>query len=697
MFSLLLLLTVQCAQAIPEADYLVEVEVKMAAEAARNQSGVQGAKILLNAIEMGKTGTDGRFVGMIRGQAGQEVELDVVPPEGYVLSPDFTKPVVTLETETNDAGRVRGKSLDFSITVFKDSYEYMIMVSGTEPNRPVFAGDEELASTDNAGTAMVLLPGKAGDTVHVKVMTSGPGQQLLGKTFQLPDSNSVLMITENDVVQDDSAPTVADATSPAAKTGRAPLQPGGSNLPDEYNPSQFSGKATGQKVTAADLMAAEDAAGEAGKAAREAQQASKEVEQVLAGAAQGAAGYSELKRSAGRASSAATQAQKSARNATRAARNGDAAMAKAYAQAASASAAKAADEISIASRLLATISDAPSGKQGTTPAYQDDSSTYGAGGGDDDDNILATANQLVKDAMLTARKASSTTREVTTMIRKAKNASSPELKRATTEANQIRSKATAASQSANRVLVDMRKRGASARTHDNLDKIEGFKGDVDMALMDADSLKDRVTAILDNKSPDQKTASTGGIKAVELGVCDLEKLTSSVDNDLVPAYLVAACEAITEGHPEYSDANFQLARHYRRNREHKKEQRALQRATGYGRYRHDPSVLFQLIKVSITNHDYQTALSVQDRFLLTNDRLPSSQRMKMVAEMYELFAKAYEFQFYQKHEANPEGNNLDLLDKAIEMWEHFKTYTEDAAKGNREISKLRQLREEVSK
>ena len=238
--------------------------------------------------------------------------------------------------------------------------------------------------------------------------------------------------------------------------------------------------------------------------------------------------------------------------------------------------------------------------------------------------------------------------------------------------------------------------GALSAAREGLAKVEGaLKADVKPPPKE-----DPVLAAL--VAPEKKIKKTTRVKkpagdGADSGVCDLDTVKSAVDggNELGKGTL-QACDKLSKRGSEYPDVNLQLARYFFKRKRWKAQRKALERATSYGQFKYDPVVLLNLIKVSIKTGKLNKALEYKDRLLQVKERLPPADRKRKVSEMYSLFAQTYEQKFYRDYEVDPDGEHLPLLEKAIDMWERYKSYAGGSdSKASKAIQGLKKMKEEL--
>ena len=149
-------------------------------------------------------------------------------------------------------------------------------------------------------------------------------------------------------------------------------------------------------------------------------------------------------------------------------------------------------------------------------------------------------------------------------------------------------------------------------------------------------------------------------------------------------------------HPGYFEANRLLAEFYYQVKDPKRQSEALEVATAQGRYKHDPTILLSLAKAYAQRKNYGKALGTMRRVEEKMRNLPAVKK----ADAYRFYAEILEFEFLRQYDEDPKGSNVTLLDKAIEKWERYRTFSQgvDAGavgKADKKIKELQELKQKV--
>jgi len=724
------LLFAGCGKKVEEAEYAVEVNVKV-----KGGGGIPGALLKLNEAEIGRTDANGRFAGAVRGAPGQEVVLTVTPPRNYEFEPGFTPPKAMLEVEETDQGFV-GKPLVFSVVLNYSRLDFALLVTAPGQYRPIYADEQLIGRTNSKGAAVVHLTGKPGSKISIRVDKRSKGEKSLGKTFTLAVTDRVLNISESDILETTagSKPEVRGTVRPSSNrvAARQPIRHGQGRASQGRHRKSGSSSAvdaedlpTSTRPSKRDKLAAKRAASAAAKHANAAAASARAVKRSAALVAKmlppGEQLLLEAQNVSERAMEPAAQASEAARAARDASKGGDRSTAEAMAERAAAAARQASDEKKNIGRLVEAARDR---KQTLAKAAEAErrsaieaQKAAAAAAAQHRNQLIATAKDAVNAALEYSKEADDAAKKAAKEAGKVRGQAAKEAKAAAREAGKAARQSRKAALRARTVAKKLRR--APAEKLDELAaEIEGLRAEAQQALELTTASRKRIASLggtgmesAVSAGPNKRTGTGAGgagagvrADAVDdavhaqpvVGGCSVDELTRAVNQGNVSREMVSACNAIPSGDADYPQVHFQLARYFHKKKRYRDEQAALDKATSFGRYKYDPEVLFALVKVAIHNRNYSKALKIKDRFLQVKDRLPPSSRSKKVAEMYELFAKSYEFQFYKEHEKNPDGEHIPLLEKAIDMWERYVTYSGDESKGRKEIEKLRRLREEVA-
>ncbi len=177
--------------------------------------------------------------------------------------------------------------------------------------------------------------------------------------------------------------------------------------------------------------------------------------------------------------------------------------------------------------------------------------------------------------------------------------------------------------------------------------------------------------------------------------CDLEELKSGLEDGSADRCLVAVCEKVPVGGANAEDIHLSLAKYWGRKKKRARQLKALEKATSFGQYKYDPNVLYGYIKVAVAARKFEKAIEIKDRFMQVKDRLPVAERKAKISEVLSILAQAYEHEFYRKQEQSDDQDFTPLLNKAVQFWEEYGSYSGDEAKAKKRIEELKKLREEI--
>jgi hypothetical protein len=168
LLSLALLGAASCSRAVPEASY--ELLIRISGGPGRP---LAGARVLFQGKQVGTSKDDGTVKLSIEGTEGEVFPFTVACPDGY-RSP--TKPVdVTLRRLANP-----GESPEFSVSCLPTTRTVVVAVRADQgPNLPVMYLGQEVARTDSAGAAHVLLTLAPGEEFELMLDTvNSAGERL---------------------------------------------------------------------------------------------------------------------------------------------------------------------------------------------------------------------------------------------------------------------------------------------------------------------------------------------------------------------------------------------------------------------------------------------------------------------------------------------------------------------------------------
>ncbi|MDY0060595.1 MAG: hypothetical protein RBU45_12365 [Myxococcota bacterium] len=198
------------------------------------------------------------------------------------------------------------------------------------------------------------------------------------------------------------------------------------------------------------------------------------------------------------------------------------------------------------------------------------------------------------------------------------------------------------------------------------------------------------------KKPEKKVVEKGkeGTKCPTDIECELDALRSAVDEGEADRCLVQVCEKVPLGGANAEDIHLTLAKYWGRKSDRARQLAALEKATSFGQYKYDPSVLYGYIKVAVSARQFKKAIEIKDRFMQVKERLPVEERKTKISEILSILAQAYEHEYYKQQEKHEDQDFTPLLNTAIGFWEEFGAYSGDKAKAEEKIAALKKLRDE---
>ncbi len=731
-----------------EFEFPVEVEVR-----AGSGGGVAGATLKMGAaegekIEIGRTGADGRFTGVFKGVAGEEAVLEVVPPDDYKLGADGGQFKVQLGTTETDDG-VAPQTLAFQAALVPTTLEYVVLVTSPGKFRPIRLGEDQVARTSSRGAAAVHLRAKPGDEVTIKVEPRAREKQL-GKTFTVTEADRILQVSADDTMEETAAEKETREGRPPRAAGGGGGGRGGGDGDDGYDddgggrddvdPLDIATGDGGGEPSKDDKAAAKEASKAAGKAAKVAKAAakaagasSKKVAKVMKkfpGAQEvgdASAGASAAKEAANRAGDAAKAASAAAKAADR--------MGAEDAQRDAEDSQRAAEEE--ASRVAALVDDAKRRLSEEADALREEAAQAKEQLGDDRVAWAADAQAAVDGALSAAAEAKSIASDAKKLAKKAKKE-----KKAASKAAKMAAKAyKAASKAAARIkkLPGKAKKAGVGGGDAIISKAQDGQRAAEDALADAKAALADVERAAEADSGGAPVGDGGGKEVASVGAgtaddiidgrpkkcpkgkkrnkkgkcvkrpaaaaaaagpaedeveCTLDAVTEGLEaGDMAPA-LLKSCLKV-KGVTDAPDICLKIAKYWFSKRKWKKQAKALECATGTGRYKYDPNILYSLIKTYLKLGRFRKAEEPFERFLSQKQRLPASQRKAKVCEMYSLFAQTKEQIFYKEQEEDPEADNLPLLEKAIDYWQRYQSYCSADPKSKKAINALKKMKEEL--
>jgi hypothetical protein len=193
-------------------------------------------------------------------------------------------------------------------------------------------------------------------------------------------------------------------------------------------------------------------------------------------------------------------------------------------------------------------------------------------------------------------------------------------------------------------------------------------------------------------------ASAGGPSAVGMSREEVQSRLDQIKSGLDRSKVLQRADVeflsqIDSTHPGYYEAHRLLGDFYFQLKDYKRTSEELEIATSRGRYKHDPTLLLALAKSYAQQNDYRRALSVMTRVEVNMRDLPANQK----ADAFRFYAEMYEFEFLRQYHDDAKKANATLLDKALQQWEHYKTFAQGAdpqgvALADSKIKKLQELK-----
>ena len=185
---------------------------------------------------------------------------------------------------------------------------------------------------------------------------------------------------------------------------------------------------------------------------------------------------------------------------------------------------------------------------------------------------------------------------------------------------------------------------------------------------------------------------SGAIKA------RLERIKSSLksSNVLQKADVDFLAQIDKSNRGAYREANRLLADFYFRLKDYRRQAKSLEIATARGKYKHDPKILLSLAKSYARVKSYRKALSTMRRVERKMRRLPAREK----ADALRFYAEILEFEFLRQFHEDAKRANLTLVDKSIQKWESYRTFSRGTsagavAKAQKKIRELNELKSRV--
>ncbi len=177
--------------------------------------------------------------------------------------------------------------------------------------------------------------------------------------------------------------------------------------------------------------------------------------------------------------------------------------------------------------------------------------------------------------------------------------------------------------------------------------------------------------------------------------CDPSRLAARAEGgeDLGGCEL-RACWKVPPGNARFSQVALDLSRYHFARKQFKQQLLALTRATSYGRYSQDPSVLFSLIAVAAKVGAFRQAIEAKDRFLYVKHLLPPEERARKVPETFRILGQAFEQRYYRLAEEDEDKADPALLHRAIDYLERYADLRPDDPAVAAKLTELRRLRAE---
>ncbi len=194
------------------------------------------------------------------------------------------------------------------------------------------------------------------------------------------------------------------------------------------------------------------------------------------------------------------------------------------------------------------------------------------------------------------------------------------------------------------------------------------------------------------------TASGGGPSPVSMSREEVQTRLDSIKSGLDRSKVLQRADVeflgqIDQTHPGYYEAHRLLGDFYHELKDYRRQAEELEIATSKGRYKRDPTLLLSLAKSYGRQSNYRKALSVMSRLEVNMRSLPADVK----GDAYRFYAEMYEFEFLRQYHEDAKKANGTLLDKALQQWEHFQTFSRGAdpqgvATADARMKKLRDLK-----
>jgi len=708
-----------------EYDFPVEVEVL-----STEGGPVEGAVLLMNGEQIGRTDGNGKFKGSHHGEVEQEAILQVKPPSEYKLGPEGGQLKVVLGTQETEEGEAP-QTLAFKTTLAPTKLDFVVLVAAEGRFRPIWVGEEQVGRTNSRGVAALHLRAEPNESVTVKIDPRGRKEKPLAKEFTLGESERILQVSDQDVVEETEQDVEErkERTEKVVRRERKERQDysgggggggGGGRRYEEPPPPPMAPVGGGGEPTADEAKAAKGAAKAAKAAAKAAKAAAKAAKSSAGKVAKtlkkfpGAREVEEANLAASEASNQAKRAGKAAGDAATAARAKDRYEAESKAQEAEDALRRAEEEAARAAQLVADAKRTMTEERDRLEAEAREAEARLDSDREKWAADCQSAADAAKRAADDAKKAAADAKARAKKAKKDKKGAKAGAKAAARAAK----KAAKAAKGLAKLPGKAKKAGVGkgqelvTRCEDGQRAAEAEAGAAKEALAQVDAALEAdgvappppddvpggaVASLVDDKKKKKKDKKRKDKKpgAEEAVDCTLDVVEEAVEAGDMPKPLLKSCGKLAVGSPGYPEINLKVAQYFHRKKRRKAECKALSNATKMGQYKYDPMVLFSLMKCLLLIKQYRKAVEVKDRLLQVKDRMPADVRKKKICEMYMLFAQGYEQLFYKEHGEDPDGDHLPLLEKAIDMWERNISYCGADTKAKKAIGDLKKMKEEL--